>query len=161
VTSLPEIIIQWQRFDALSAPALYELLRFRQHIFVVEQRSAYPDLDGLDLSAWHLTLRIEGAIAGCLRLLPPADAEATVRIGRVAVAAEFRRRGLGRRLMKEALAFCREHYPGRGIRLSAQLYLAAFYESLGFTAAGAPYDDFGVAHVEMAIRGVAHDGRIS
>jgi ElaA protein len=51
---MPEITTQWRRFDELTASELYELLRFRQSIFVVEQASAYPDLDGLDPSAWHL-----------------------------------------------------------------------------------------------------------
>ncbi|HUC69923.1 MAG TPA: GNAT family N-acetyltransferase [Stellaceae bacterium] len=153
MTSLPNISTEWQRFDQLSPAALYELLRFRQQIFVVEQRSPYPDLDGLDHSAWHLSLRVEGVLAGCLRLLPPTEGPPLVRIGRVAVAPERRRQGLGRKLMAEGLSFCREHYPGRGIVLGAQLHLVSFYESLGFTATTAPYDDFGVAHVEMAISG--------
>ncbi len=161
MTSLPEIMTRWQRFDALSAPALYELLRFRQRIFVVEQRSPYPDLDGLDLSAWHLTLRTEGMLAGYLRLLPPADAETTVRIGRVAVAAEWRGRGLGRRLMTEALSFCRAHYPRQAISLSAQLRLAPFYQSLGFATVGAAYDDFGVAHIDMEAHEADRDERRS
>jgi ElaA protein len=151
VTSLPKIATQWQRFDELSPAALYELLRFRQMIFVVEQRSPYPDLDGLDQSAWHLSLRADGALAGCLRLLPPNPAAANVRIGRVAVAIDLRRRGLGRRLMAEALSFCDKYYPGQPIVLSAQLSLQRFYESLGFYATAPPHDDFGVAHVEMAM----------
>jgi ElaA protein len=143
------ITTRWQRFDELPPTELYELLRFRQQIFVVEQRSPYPDLDGLDGEAWHLSLRACGALAGCLRLIPQP-----LRIGRVAVAADLRRHGLGRRLMIEALAFCREHHPGETIALGAQLHLAGFYESLGFAAVGMPYDDFGVAHVEMEIRGL-------
>src|SRR5436190_1610578 len=51
---MPEITTQWRRFDEVTVAELYELLRFRQSIFVVEQGSAYPDLDGLDQSAWHL-----------------------------------------------------------------------------------------------------------
>ena len=68
--SLPKIATEWQRFDELSSAALYEMLRFRQAIFVVEQRSPYPDLDGLDQGAWHLLLRAEGrwqAACGCRR----------------------------------------------------------------------------------------------
>ena len=64
---MPKITTQWQRFEELSPDALYEILRFRQSIFVVEQRSPYPDLDGLDQEAWHLLLRAEGdssAISG-------------------------------------------------------------------------------------------------
>jgi ElaA protein len=144
----PPITTEWRRFEALSAAALYEVLRFRQQIFVVEQASPYPDLDGLDAGAWHLMMRQEDALLGYLRLLVGDDG---VRIGRVAVAAELRGRALGRRLMTEALSFCHEHYRGQLIRLSAQVSLVRFYRSLGFREIGAPYDDFGVSHVDMLL----------
>jgi ElaA protein len=156
MTGLSKITIEWQRFDELSPAALYEMLRFRQEIFVVEQRSPYLDLDGRDQSARHLLLRADDALAGYLRLLPATDAAPAVRIGRVAVAAELRRRGLGRKLMSEALSLCRVHYPRQRIALSAQSYLVPFYERLGFAATSAPYDDFGVSHVEMGFK-VAED----
>ncbi|MBV8738097.1 MAG: GNAT family N-acetyltransferase [Alphaproteobacteria bacterium] len=143
------ITTEWRRFDQLSAEALYEMLRFRQQIFVVEQRSPYLDLDGFDQSAHHLLLRIEGTISGYLRLMPPADRGAVVRIGRVAIAAGLRRQGLGRRLMTEALSFCRERYSGHAIGLSAQCYLVGFYHSFGFIEFGAPFDDGGIPHIEM------------
>jgi ElaA protein len=146
--SMPKIALEWQRFAAFSADELYELLRFRQAIFVVEQASPYPDLDGLDREAWHLLLRVDGRLAGCLRLLPPP----ALRIGRVAVAADRRRRGLARRLMQTALAVCAEHWPGEAIHLSAQLPLAGFYESLGFAVISEPFDDFGLAHLHMRRR---------
>ena len=145
------ITTQWQRFDDLSATALYELLQFRQQIFVVEQRSPYPDLDGLDLNAQHLLLRSDGALTGYLRMLLPSDTASAVRIGRVAIAAEMRGRALGRRLMTEALSFCAEHYPGQPIALSAQIHLARFYSSFGFAEIGLPYDDFGVPHIDMVM----------
>jgi ElaA protein len=145
LTSMPEIGIEWVRFDQLSVEALYETLQLRQSIFVVEQSSPYPDLDGLDRDAWHLLLRVNGELAGYLRLIP-----APVTIGRVAVAADLRRRGLGRRLMEEALRFCGEQYPAQDIVLAAQLTLVPFYEGFGFAVTSEPYDDFGVAHVKMA-----------
>ncbi len=145
------ITTQWQHFDDLSALALYEMLQFRQQIFVVEQRSPYPDLDGLDGTAWHLVLRLEQVLAGYLRLLPPVNSTMPVRVGRVAIIAEMRRQGLGRRLMTEALLFCAEHYPGEPISLSAQLHLARFYQSFGFVEIGLPYDDFGVRHIDMRL----------
>jgi ElaA protein len=141
-----EISIEWQPFEALTADELYELLRFRQGIFVVEQRCPYPDLDGLDQGAWQLLLRAEGELAGCLRVIPRP-----LRIGRVAVAAPLRRRGLARRLMEEALLFCRERFPAQPIALGAQLHLVRFYESFGFTAVSDTYDDFGVPHVDMTL----------
>jgi ElaA protein len=147
LTTMSKITTEWQRFDELSADMLYEVLRFRQSIFVVEQRSPYADLDGLDQEAWHLLLLVEGELAGYLRLIPMP-----IRIGRVAVASQLRRRGLGRRLMEEGLRFCRERYPAQDIILAAQLKLVPFYSSFGFAVISEPYDDFGVMHVEMRMR---------
>ena len=143
---MPKIVTQWQRFEQLPVEVLYEVLRFRQGIFVVEQGSPYPDLDGLDRSAWHLLLRIDGMLAGYARLIPPP-----VRIGRVAVAAGLRRQSLGRRLMDETLLLCRAHYPGQPVVLTAQSHLVPFYRGYGFEPTGEPFDDFGVAHVDMRL----------
>jgi ElaA protein len=144
---MPKIAMEWQHFEQLSADTLYEVLCFRQNIFVVEQSSPYPDLDGLDQDAWHLLLRVEGALAGYLRLTPTP-----VRIGRVAVASHLRGRGLGRKVMEEALRFSGERHPVQDIILAAQLNLVPFYESFGFAVTSKPYDDFGVMHVEMSMR---------
>jgi ElaA protein len=151
MTTMPTIDMEWQGFQALTADRLYELLRFRQTIFVVEQGSAYPDLDGLDRDARHLLSRSEGELVGYLRLLLIPD-RPLVRIGRVAVAAHWRRCGLGRMLVKEALRLCREDYPERHVALSAQAHLVAFYASLGFAVVSEPYDDFGVRHVDMKVK---------
>ena len=142
--------LSWCRFDELSPGLLYEILRFRQAIFVVEQHCAYPDLDGLDQGAQHLVLRVDGALAGCLRLIPFSD-ERRIKIGRVAVAEASRGQGFARRLMQEALARCRRDYSGSSVSLTGQTYLAPFYESLGFVATSAPYDDYGLTHVDMVL----------
>jgi ElaA protein len=144
--------LEWLGFADFSAALLYELLRFRQAIFVVEQRCAYPDLDDLDQRARHLLLRVDGGLAGCLRLIPFPE-EARVAIGRVAVAAPMRRRGIARRLMAEALACCCRDCPDFAVTLTGQTYLAPFYESLGFAAVSAPYEDYGLSHLHMALRG--------
>ena len=149
---MPEITTEWRRFDELTADQLYELLRFRQSIFVVEQASAYPDLDGLDQSAWHLLAWLESELIGYLRLTATAGPPPTVRIGRVAVSPFLRRGGLGRMLMEKALIRCRERFPVQAIALGAQVPLVPFYESFGFATTSEPYDDFGVAHVEMVLR---------
>jgi ElaA protein len=151
-TSVPQITTKWRRFDELTAGELYELLRFRQSIFVVEQACAYPDLDGLDQSAWHLLARLESELIGYLRLMPITGLPPLLRIGRVAVSPPLRRGGLGRMLMQKALILCHERFPLRAIALGAQVPLVPFYESFGFATTSEPYDDFGVAHVEMVLR---------
>lgn len=147
-----EIATEWRRFDELTAAELYELLCFRQSIFVVEQACAYPDLDGLDQNAWHLTARLAGELIGCLRLTAITGPPPIVRIGRVAVSLSLRRGGLGRMLMEQALILCRERFPLQAVALGAQVPLVPFYKSFGFAATSEPYDDFGVAHVEMVLR---------
>jgi ElaA protein len=144
--------LELRRFEELTAGELYELVRFRQSIFVVEQASAYPDLDGLDQSAWHLLAWSERELIGYLRLTPITGPPPIIRIGRVAVSPSLRRGGLGRMLMEKALIFSRERFPLLAIVLGAQVALVPFYESFGFATASEPYDDFGVAHVEMALR---------
>src|SRR5712691_9477508 len=101
--------LEWCNFADLSTALLYEVLRFRQAIFVVEQASPFPDLDGLDERAHHLLLRVDDELSGYSRLIP-YPGEACVAIGRVAVAAPRRRLGLARLLMAEALARCWRHY---------------------------------------------------
>ena len=140
---------EWRRFDELSPPLLYRILQFRQAIFVVEQNSAYADLDGLDPLARHLLLRLAGEIVGYLRLVPPAGPAGRVRIGRVAVAPAWRRRGFARLMMGEALRLAAEAYAGSEVLVSAQAYLAPFYEGLGFLPISEPYDDFAVPHIDM------------
>ena len=138
-------------FDGLSLTDLYDLMRLRQEVFVVEQNCVYLDADGYDQNARHLLGRDgEGQLVACLRLFAPGvkyPNEAS--IGRVCTAASLRRTGLGRELMRRGIAEAERLWPGCGIRISAQAYLLNFYESLGFATASEPYDEDGIPHVEM------------
>ncbi|HWB50510.1 MAG TPA: GNAT family N-acetyltransferase [Stellaceae bacterium] len=146
--------LEWRRWDELSTAALYELLQFRQAIFVVEQASPYPDLDGRDSEARHLLLRRDGLLIGYLRLIAPdeTDHRPLVRIGRVSVAADERGHGHARRIMAEALRLAAELYPAHDIEIGAQTYLEAFYRGFGFTPSSSPYDDFGIPHIDLILR---------
>jgi ElaA protein len=131
----------------LDAPTLYELLRLRVDVFVVEQACPYGELDGRDLEgrARHYWLGGDGPgpVLGCLRLLKEPGGE--YRIGRLCTARSARGTGLGRRLMEAALG---EVGDGACV-LDAQEHLAGFYVGYGFTASGAAYDWDGVAHLPM------------
>ena len=138
--------LEWLCWAELTTAQLYELLQFRQAVFVVEQASPYPDLDGRDPRAQHLLVRRGEELIGCLRLIEP---DPLVKIGRLAIKAGERGRGLARLMMEAALARAAEVYPHRDVGLSAQAYLQPFYQSLGFTPSSSPYDDYGVPHVDM------------
>jgi ElaA protein len=137
---------RWYDFAELSAAELHELFAARQAVFVVEQKSAFQDIDGLDPVAAHLIGRSGSVLAASLRLLPPHALHAEHSIGRVFTARDFRRQGLARIAMRLALERVPSHMP---VRIGAQLHLENFYSSLGFCRTGEPYDDAGVTHVEM------------
>jgi ElaA protein len=134
-------------FDDLDARTAYALWRLRQQVFVVEQASPYPDLDGRDLepTTRHVLARDGDELVGCLRVL---DDGTHARIGRVVVSAAARGRGLARDLMDAAMAVVGE----REVRLDAQTGLTAFYESYGFAVSGPEFVEDGVAHVPMSRR---------
>lgn len=143
----------WLPFEALTLAQLHALLALRQQVFVVEQRCAYLDADGLDPSCVHgLGTDEAGRLLATARIVPPGKKYAEPAIGRVAVAPEARGRGLGYALMDEAIAAARQRYPGRVIRLSAQAYLEAFYARLGFVRQGENYEEDGIPHLAMLLR---------
>lgn len=72
-----------KRFDELSTAELYEILKLRNAVFVVEQNCAYQDIDGLDETAYHMWLEDENGIAAYVRLLPPGVRFDDSVIGRV------------------------------------------------------------------------------
>lgn len=141
---------QWLRFSELGLDDLYDLLALRAQVFVVEQRCAYLDPDGLDRSAWQLLGRdADGALQAALRVVDPGFKYAEPSIGRVVTAPAWRGRGAGRALMVEGLARCQAAWPGQGIRISAQSHLSPFYGTLGFEAVGEPYLEDDIPHWEM------------
>lgn len=143
----PTYSVDVRRLDAFSAVELYALLKLRVDVFVVEQACAYPELDGKDLDALHLCLRIDGEIAGYARLWRPADGPP--RIGRVLVSPAHRGKKLGSALMREAIRACEAHFPGAPIALSAQSHLEPFYRSLGFSPTSEEYVEDGIPHIDM------------
>lgn len=136
-------------FDELSPAELYEILRARVDIFVVEQNCPYPELDGKDPHCLHLAYWEGEALASYLRLVPPGISYAEASIGRVITPAAFRGRGLSRRLMQEGMASIRSRWQCDSIRISGQQYLEKFYNSLGFRTVSDAYLEDGIPHVEL------------
>lgn len=136
-------------FAELDAATLYRLLALRVDVFVVEQRCAYGDLDGLDLlpTTRHLWIADGEAIVAYLRTLAPSGQP--VRIGRVVTAAAWRGRGAAARLVRAAMADV-----DGPVVLDAQTHLQAWYERLGFVVCGARYVEHGIAHVPMLVETV-------
>jgi len=139
----------------LTAADVYSMLAARQQVFAVEQQCAFLDADGHDVHAWHLLGWIDDgdapSLAAYLRVLDPGRKFAEPSIGRVLTVPAHRGTGLGRSLMAEGIARTGRIWPGRAIRIAAQQRLEAFYASLGFRTASAPYQEDGIPHVDMLL----------
>jgi ElaA protein len=128
----------------LTAAQLHDILRLRVDVFVVEQKAAYPELDGRDLrpDTRHLWFEDSSGVTSYLRVL--ADPGGVRRIGRVVTAPSARGQGLAARLMDAALLT-----PGEYV-LDAQTYVQGFYARYGFVAESAEYtDEDGIPHITM------------
>jgi ElaA protein len=141
----------WLKLEQMETVLLYDMLALREAIFVVEQSCIYQELDGLDKMAEHLLAVQNGEVVACLRLLPPGERDARVRIGRVAVSSAWRKRGMARLMMQKAIEKARRNYPSSGICLNAQTYLQGFYASLGFRLSGDEFLEDGIPHVLMEL----------
>ncbi len=146
--------IQWaiKTFHQLSVDQLFDVLQLRVAVFVVEQRCAYPELDDHDRHAEtrHLSGRDDfGHLIAYARILPAGLTYPEVSLGRFVVKAQARRKGVGHQLLQTALDEIQRCWPGRAIRLAAQVYLQGFYEHHGFTRVSDMYLEDDIPHVEM------------
>jgi ElaA protein len=143
--------MRWEHraFDALAVTELYRILRLRQEVFIVEQKCAYGDADGLDAGATHLFALDGEALVACARLFAPGVRRAEAVIGRVVTAPSVRRSGVGRELMRRAIAAVEDEHGRVAIWLGAQKYLERFYASFGFVRDGDDYDEDGIPHLPM------------
>lgn len=143
--------LEWKikAFEALSVYELYDILRLRSEIFVVEQNCVYLDLDGKDKIAMHLFGEYEGKIVAHARLFKAGISFDNASIGRVTVDANYRDKKWGHDLMREAIAGILHHFGERKITIGAQLYLKKFYESHGFVQTSEMYLEDDIPHIEM------------
>jgi ElaA protein len=144
---------RWCHFNELSPAELQNIYMARQQVFSLEQQCVYLDADGYDESSYHLAAwspahRVPLAYA---RLVEPGVKYSEPSVGRVITTSAARGTGLGRELVRRVITHASQTYPGRGIRISAQARLEAFYAEAGFAAVGSPYLEDGIPHTEMLL----------
>ena len=161
--NIGNIVWQFARFDALSQRQLQQIWAARQIVFGIEQDCVYLDIDGADEYCWHLVAwpavsggwEASGIHAGLplayARLVDPGVKYAEPSMGRVITMESVRGIGLGRELVRRAIAHARQVYPGQAIRISAQSRLERFYAEFGFAIQGESYLEDGIAHTEMLL----------
>jgi len=140
-------------FQELTVDELYDLLRLRSEVFVVEQNCVFLDQDDKDQKCYHLLLYSGDELVGYSRLVPAGLSYSEMAIGRVITSPSARGKGLGRILMELSIDYCHKLFGPGDIRLGAQTYAHGFYASLGFVSDGEVYDEDGIEHIEMVRRG--------
>ena len=140
---------QGSYFEELSLSQLYEILKSRMEVFMLEQRIFCLDMDNVDYRSRHCFLEAGGRVVGYLRAFYQEDDPSVVRIGRVLTLRHGS--GLGRTLMERSLADIRANMPCRCIRLDSQTHAVGFYEKFGFRVISGEFLEEGIPHVTMEL----------
>ncbi len=142
-----DLVLHKKLFRELTVDELYELLRVRAEVFVVEQDCVYQDLDGDDQVSVHLWLTDGDKVVALCRVCPAGTHMEEVSIGRV-ITTE-RNKGYGKRIMLEGIKVAQEHFDAKHIDIEAQEYARGFYEQVGFRQSSEPFMLDGIPHIRM------------
>ena len=141
------VVLHKKTFPELTVDELYELLRVRSEVFVVEQDCVYQDMDGDDQASIHLWLTEEDKLVALCRVCPAGTHMQEISIGRV-ITTE-RGKGFGKRIMREGIAAARECFGAKVIDIEAQEYAKGFYEQVGFRQSSDAFLLDGIPHIKM------------
>ncbi len=141
------MLFQNKFFHELTSRELYEILRARESVFLLEQQIVCQDLDRVDYDALHCFLEEDGELLAYLRAYRTEDGD--VKMGRVLSLTHGI--GHGTLLMKQAIPAIRGAFSCERIIVHAQKHAQGFYESFGFVANSPDFLEEGVLHVGMEL----------
>lgn len=150
---LASVRFEHRPLSSLAPRALFDLLRLRVDVFVVEQACPYPELDDHDVDPGtrHVLATLNGRLLGCARTIAPVSAADPARIGRVAVRDGYRGTGLAQALMRDTLDAIARAHPRHDVILGAQLRAERLYTAFGFERRSNEYVEDGLPHVDMIL----------
>lgn len=140
-----------KHYDLLTKDELYQIMKLRNEVFVVEQTCVYQDIDGKDTDAYHLCCYDGDELVGYLRILDHGQSYNEISIGRVLVKETHRDKKIGKLIMNESIDYIKEVLNETVVRISAQAYLQKFYTSLGFEIVSEEYLEDEIPHIEMLL----------
>ena len=140
------------KYQDLSPDRLYEILKLRSEVFVVEQKCAYQDLDNKDEKALHLVGENNNKIIAYTRIFKKGDFFKNSSIGRVLVKKKYRNKDYGRKIMTSSIEKLKKDPKEETIELSAQKYLLKFYSEFGFEKVGEEYLEDNIPHIKMILK---------
>lgn len=142
-----ELIVK--KFDELTIEELYEILKIRVNVFIVEQNCPYSEIDGKDQHSYHVFLKDDDGIQAYLRVVEKGISFDEVSIGRVI--ALKRRCGLASRILSEGIAIARSNLNATAIKIEAQTYAKSLYEKQGFRQVSEEFLEDGIPHIHMIL----------
>lgn len=143
--------MQWihaSNLEEISAGDLYQILKLRQDIFIIEQDCIYADIDNIDPYSEHIFLKDDGQIIAYSRIVPAGKKFKYPSIGRIVVKKSKRGDGFGKEIIKRCLN-CLSQREIETVLIEAQSHLQTFYESLGFKKISKAYPVDGILHIKM------------
>jgi len=139
-------------YHQLSKEMLYQIIRLRLEVFVLEQNCIYQDLDNKDHKAIHLVGEEDGKLIAYTRLFKKGDYFENASIGRVIVKKESRKKDYGKTIMQKSIEELKNEHNEENIEISAQKYLIKFYLDLGFKKIGEEYLEDNIPHIKMVLK---------
>ena len=144
--------LRWvtKTFAELTVDELYDVLRLRSEVFVVEQKCIFLDIDNNDRKAFHTIGFIGDEVIATTRLFDKDIMyDGYQSIGRVVSASKHRGLGIGKALMQYSISECERLFGKGPIKIGAQLYLKKFYNEQGFEQSGDVYLEDDIDHIPM------------
>jgi ElaA protein len=138
-----------KRFEELTAEELYEILKIRVSVFVVEQNCPYQEIDDRDKHSFHVYLKDNDGIQAYLRVVDKGVSFDEVSIGRVI--AVKRRCGIGSKILSEGIKVAKDKLKATTIKIEAQSYAKGLYEKQGFSQVSEEFLEDGIPHVLMIL----------
>lgn len=134
-------------FDELTSTELYNILKLRSQVFVVEQKCIYNDMDDEDFNSLHVFYNDGDITHAYLRIIAMGDG--TVKIGRVC--ALQKRTGLGTKLLVESINAAKAKLAASKIIVHARSSAENFYAKQGFKTVSGEFMEEGIPHVKMEL----------
>jgi ElaA protein len=143
--------IYQKSFSQLTNIELYQILKLRSEVFVVEQTAIYQDLDDLDYQATHFFIKEDNTIVSYVRTMPLGVKFADMAsLGRVVSYPSVRNKGYSKALIQAAINDLL--LTETDIKIEGQSYLRRFYESFGFKVVSDIYLVDGIDHYAMVLK---------
>ena len=144
--------LRWvtKSFSELTVDELYDVLKLRSEVFVVEQNCIFLDMDNNDQKAFHTIGFIGDEVVATTRLFDKDIMyDGYQSIGRVVGSPRHRGIGIGKALMQYSIQECERLFGKGPIKIGAQLYLKKFYGEQGFEQSGDIYLEDEIDHIPM------------